>query len=77
MLGCSSVKYDTMKTIILKDAHNIDENSTLEHKSPCIHNVCTISSWSTFLQILQDFKSAQNDIKVVNSTFQNYDQKIS
>ena len=53
MLSCSDVKYDTTKTIILKDAHNIEENSMLEHKSPAFNNVCTILSWSTFLQILQ------------------------
>ena len=28
MLSYSSVKYGTIKTIILKDADNIDENST-------------------------------------------------
>ena len=43
-LHYSSMKYDTTKTIMSKDAHNIEENSMLEHKSPCINNVCTISS---------------------------------
>ena len=42
MLHCSDVKYDTIKTITLKDAHNIEENSMLEHKSPSINNVCPI-----------------------------------
>ena len=40
-LHYSSVKYDTTKTIMSKDAHNIEKNSMLEHKSPCINNVCT------------------------------------
>ena len=53
MLCCSDVKYDTIKTIILKAAHNIEENSMLEHKLQSINNVCTILSWSTFLQLLQ------------------------
>ena len=48
-LQYSSVKHDTTKTIMSKHAHNIEENSTLEHQSPCINNVCTISSGSTFL----------------------------
>ena len=42
MFHCSDVKYDTIKTIILKDAHNIEENSAMEHKSPSINNVCTL-----------------------------------
>ena len=37
-------KYDTTKTIMSKDVHNIEENSMLEHKPPSINNVCTISS---------------------------------
>ena len=43
-LHYSSMKYDTTKIIMLKEAHNIEENSMLEHKSPCINMVCTISS---------------------------------
>ena len=39
-----SVKYDTTKTIMSKHVHNIEENSMLEHKAPCINNVYTISS---------------------------------
>ena len=64
-LHYSSVKYDTTKTIMSKDAHNIEENFMLEHKSLCINNVCTISSWSTFfMKTSKDVKSAQNDITV-------------
>ena len=44
MLHYSSVKYDIIKTIILNDADNIEENSTLEHTSPSINDVCTILS---------------------------------
>ena len=44
MLHYSSVKYDNITTIILKDAYNIEENSTFEHKLPSINNVCTILS---------------------------------
>ena len=34
MLSCSDEKYDAIKTIIPEAAHNIEENSMLEHKSP-------------------------------------------
>ena len=51
------------------------EISVLEHKSLCIHNVCTISSQSTFLQIHEKCtKSHNNTQKVAYSTFKNYEK---
>ena len=39
MFHYSSLKYDTIKTIILKDVYNTEENSMLEHKSAFINDV--------------------------------------
>ena len=64
MLSCSSVKYDTIKTIILKDAHNIDEilHRNINHH---VFIMCALYHHEVhFMNTSKDFNSAYNHIKV-------------